>query len=88
MKHITEWEIKDFSSPSINLFKDERSISLVKPSNNNTFHVLALLEYQYDKNNSLIVNSSDDYAWKLDADIEKEVLVLDFKNPELNNLWK
>lgn len=88
MKHITKWEIEEFRSPSLYLHTDETTISLVKPHNNGTFDVMALLEYEYKDNGTLIINSSDNYLWKLDADIDREVLTLDLKNPELNKLWK
>ncbi|MCH4983943.1 hypothetical protein AB4G91_01355 [Macrococcoides goetzii] len=88
MKHITKWEIEEFSSPNLNLYTDEKSISLVKPHRNGTFDILASLEYEYKDNGTLIINSSDSYLWKLEADIDREVLTLDLKNPELNKLWK
>lgn len=88
MKHITEWKIEGFNSPNLKLYSDEKTISLVRPNSNGTFHVLALLEYEYKEGGSLIIRSMDNYTWKLDADIEKEVLLLDLKNPALNKMWK
>ncbi len=86
MRHITEWKIEEFRSPNLNLYSDKKSISLVRPNNNGTFDVMALLEYEYKDNGTLIINSSDGYLWKLEADIDREVLTLDLKNPELNKL--
>lgn len=88
MKHITKWEIEEFSSPNLKLYTDEKSISLVRPNRNGTFDVMASLSYEYKEDGSLSIYSYDNYTWKLDADIDREVLTLDLKNPELNKLWK
>ncbi|TDM23805.1 hypothetical protein [Macrococcoides canis] len=88
MKHIKEWELKNFNSPNIALYSDDKTIIICRHSSDNTFITLGLIEYEYTSDGYLITKSSDDYAWKLDADHEKEELTLDFKNPELNKLWK
>lgn len=87
MKHITEWEIDGIENSTLDMYTDEKVIAIVK-NKGQFFDNLALLEYEYKENGTLLVKSSDDYTWKLDADFDREVLILDFKDERLNKLFK
>ncbi|WJP97109.1 hypothetical protein [Macrococcus bovicus] len=85
MKHIREWKVDGLEAGNVMLYSDEKTVSLCRVKRG-VCHVLALLEYYYTDNESLVVKTSDDYMWILDADMKRQVLTIDFRDDRLNGI--